>query len=65
MKCKGSVCDSVVSRCSHIVAIVSLSMYRSPQIMLLADFSKQDSAILVHVSLLSDICADVWLVRFE
>ena len=65
MKSKGSFCDSVVSRCSHILAIVSLSMYRSPQIMLLADFSKQDSAILVRVSLLSDICADVWLVRFE
>ena len=47
------------------LAIVSLSMYRSPQLMFLAEPDARFSAILVRVSLLSDICADVWLVRFE
>ena len=48
-----------------MLAMVSLSMYWSHPIMLLANSSELDSSILVRVSLLSDICADVWLVRFE
>ena len=65
MKSQGNVFDSVVSRCSHIfghskskhVQVTSTNVSGGPD----ARFS----AILVRVSLLSGICADVWLVRFE